>query len=437
MPLVKVEFFGKNADVPVRGKPNDRGQNPCKLYCRVKCSAQSIACQFLGQCWSAGLCWALSRCLEVPVMHIWEAKAWQVSGAFEDIASKLLWVAAKNTALQVLIVDFFPKDLEDHQSPGTENIWEWFHALVEQLAACRPRLQALGCCARDLNTFPLFPNLKHLMLDLQFTPLHNGLGSLTTLKSLETLHLNGYIQRQQRSEPSPAFDCPPIQLSSLSRLLRLALEDIRPEGISVSSRCAVHVTLSESYIGSHPVWSAICIDELRSISWFCASSDVLIGTLQDIPRALREASCLDVDVRLIKQWSCGKLPSALARVRRLIIISEHMMLCVPAKVQWQSMYLSGWDHLEVTFEDVDAFVKVPMNFHFASRKPFGRSWLALDAAMVQNKPKWVSMTKQVKYRCECADERKCNCSNNDMHQLFMRSTLASLQKKRAAPVGHA
>ena len=109
---------------------------------------------------------------------------------------------------------------------------------------------------------------------------------------------------------------------------------------------------------------------------------------------MREASCLDsVQICLIKEWSCEKLPSAL--VRTLTIESECIMLCVPAKVQWQSIRLCGGAQLDVKFEDVGAFVKVPMSFHFASEKPFGRSWLPLDAALVQTKPEWVSKAKQI------------------------------------------
>ena len=348
-------------------------------------------------------------------MHIEETTAWQVSGAFEDIASKLLWVAVNSTALQVLTVELMePSKVYDYGSgtyhaPSTDYKSEWVHALAEQLAASRPQLRAFGCRARDLKIFPGFPNLKHLMLDVSNGSLQNGVGSLAALNSLETLHLKGCVQRYGESEPPFAFNCPLIGLSSLGRLRRLALVGITPEGISVPSPCAVHVTLFGNYTGSHPVWSAICIDALRSISWFDARFEVLIQTPQDIPRAMREASCLDcVDIRLIKQWSCEKLPSALARVRRLIITSERMMLCVPAKVQWQCMRLCGWDQLDVTFEDVDAFVKVPMNFLFDSHKPFGRSWLPLDKAMLQNKPKWVPMAKQLEYRCECTDERKCS-----------------------------
>ena len=40
-------------------------------------------------------------------MHIEETSAWQASGAFKDIASKLLWVAANSTALKVLNVELY------------------------------------------------------------------------------------------------------------------------------------------------------------------------------------------------------------------------------------------------------------------------------------------------------------------------------------------
>ena len=93
------------------------------------------------------------------------------------------------------------------------------------------------------------------------------------------------------------------------------------------------------------------------------------------------------------------------------------MLCVPAKVQWQCMLLCGWDQLDVTFEDVDTFAKVPMNFRFASLKPFGRSWLPLDNAMLRNKLKWVSMAKQLEYRCECTDEGKCGYCEDNIQEL--------------------
>ncbi len=130
-------------------------------------------------------------------MHIEEKKAWQVSGAFEDIASKLLWVAANSTALQVLIVELYPREIDGHQAPGTQYVCEWAHALAQQLAACRPQLQAFGCGARDLNTFPVIPNLKHLMLDVRLASLQNGVSSLAALKSLETLYLRGCASRDE------------------------------------------------------------------------------------------------------------------------------------------------------------------------------------------------------------------------------------------------
>ena len=358
-------------------------------------------------------------------MHIEETEEWQVPGAFEDIASKLLWVAANSTALQVLIVELRPNRVYDHgtgtfRAPKTHYKLEWVHALAEQLAASRPRLRAFGCRPRDLNTFPVIPNLKHLMLDLRFVSLENGVGSLAALTRLETLHLRGHLDDDRILQPPFVFDCPPLVLSSLSRLLRLALVGIRPESIFVSSCCAVHVKFSACYIGSHPVWSAFCSDALRSITWFGASSqaDASIVTPQDIPRAMREASCLDrVHIHFIKMWSCEKPSSALARVRILTLSSERIKLCVPAKVQWQHILLYGDSQLDVIFEDVVAFVNTPMNFSFVSKKPFGRSWLPLDTAMVQSKRKWVPMADQVKYRCECEDELKCNCSKDEWHEL--------------------
>ena len=323
----------------------------------------------------------------------------------------------RGAQLKVFIVELEQNKIYDFgtctfQAPSTERNWEWVHTLAEQLAACRSQLQTFGCRAGNLNTFPAFPNLKHLILDVSNGSLQNGVGTLAALLSLETLHLRGYEIRNGKSEPS--FEWPPIDLASLSRLLRLALVDITPESILVPSSCAVHVTLFGNYTGSHPVWSAICNDALRSISLFGASFEVMIQTPQDIPRAMREASCLDfVYISSLKVWSCEKLPSALARVRKLTISSECIMLCVPAKVQWQCMVLCGWDQLDVTFEDLDAFVKVPMNFRFASLKPFGRSWLPLDNAILQNKPGWVLMAKQLEYRCECTDESKCAyCEDN-------------------------
>ena len=136
---------------------------------------------------------------------------------------------------------------------------------------------------------------------------------------------------------------------------------------------------------------------------------------------MREASCLDCVHIFLKEWSCEKLPSALARVRVLNIIAVRIMLCVPAKVQWQCILLWGADQLDVAFKDISAFVKAAMCLNFLSRKPFGRSWLPLDAAMVQDKPEWVSLAKQVKYRCECAEERNCSCSRDDVHMLEYES----------------
>ena len=124
------------------------------IKCRVKCPSHSINTCFISQCWSAGVCWALSRCLEVPVIYIEATKAWHVSGAFEDIASKLLWVAANNTALRVLVVELDPRGLDGHQALGTHYMSEWVHALAQQLAASRPQLQAFGSRARDLEHIP-------------------------------------------------------------------------------------------------------------------------------------------------------------------------------------------------------------------------------------------------------------------------------------------
>ena len=386
MPLVKVDFSGNNKDIPVRGKllkTNDRGHIALQEACIAEKKFGTLDHSLIRWCWSAGLCWALHRCLEVPMMCIRETEAWQDSGAFETITSKLSWVAANSTALQVLIVWLFTWDPDDHQAPCTQYKLKWVHALAQQLAACSRGLQTFRCRARDLDTFPVIPNLKHLMLDVHFAPLHNGVGSLTSLASLETLHLEGHTN----TYGSPAaFDCPPLQLSCLSRLRRLALVNVIPEGISVSSCCAVFVKHFGTYISNHPFWSALCIDSpcLRSVDWADLSYQVTIGTPEDIPRAMREASCLDrVNLSLLKKWSCERFPPALARVRKLIIHSESIILSVPAKVQWQYILIYGWAHLNVVFEDVGAFAKVPMNFSFSGKKPFGRSWLPLDAAMVQ------------------------------------------------------
>ena len=209
----------------------------------------------------------------MPVIRIKESTAWQGLSAFEDIASKLSWVAANSTALQVLVVELFPtlvydNDTGKYQAARAHYKSEWVHALAKQLAACKPRLEAFGCRARDLNTFPAIPNLKHLMLDVKYVSLHDGMDSLIALKSLMTLHLKGCVSRFGESEPPWPVKCPHIELSSLTRLRRLALVDITPEGVFVSPCCAVHVHLFSSSKTIHPVWSAICIDALRSVSWF-------------------------------------------------------------------------------------------------------------------------------------------------------------------------
>ena len=91
----------------------------------------------------------------------------------------------------------------------------------------------------------------------------------------------------------------------------------------------------------------------------------------------------------------------MAHVRILTIKAESTHFYVPAKVQWQYVELCGYDHLDVIFEDVNAFAMVPMNFLFLSWKAFGRSWLPLDAALLQSKPNWVSKAKQINHRCQC------------------------------------
>ena len=97
--------------------------------------------------------------------------------------------------------------------------------------------------------------------------------------------------------------------------------------------------------------------------------------------------------------------------------SDSTQFYVPAKVQWQCLVLCGLYQLDVDFEDVGAFAKVPMNFLFLSRKPFGRSWLPLDAALVQSKPDWVSMAKQINYRCQCIYNCKYSCYTNQIRAL--------------------
>lgn len=187
----------------------------------------------------------------MPVIHIKETGTWDFSGAFESIASSLSWVAANSTALQVLIVELFPSALDEycirnHQAPTTNYKIDWVHALAQQLATCRPRLRAFGCRARDLNTFPNIPNLRHLVLEVCIDSLQSGVGSLAALKSLETLQLKGHgnldahddssdAHFAQGEELPTAFNCPPLELCSLSRLRSLVLADITPEGITVSS----------------------------------------------------------------------------------------------------------------------------------------------------------------------------------------------------------
>lgn len=149
-----------------------------------------------------------------------------------------------------------------------------------------------------------------------------------------------------------------------------------------------------------------------SISWF--DSDVWIDTPQGIPRAMREAICLDCVSLCEVEWSCRELPLALARVRILIIESDCIVLCVPTEVQWQCIHLNSWDHLDVTFKDVGAFARLPMNFHFESNRSLRHEWLPLDAALVQSKPDWVSKAKQLKHECECADKCKYNCDKYEI-----------------------
>lgn len=347
----------------------------------------------------------------------------------------LSWMAEKSTALRVLIVELGYYSFHiNHQDPAARYKNEWVYTLAQQLSASTLRLHAFSCRARDLNTFPVIPNLKHLMLVVRCDSLRSGVGSLSTLISLETLHLTGYggskAQWYRGSKPdSDAFDCPPLELSPLSCLRSLVLVNITAEGISVSSSCVVHVNLTGNHDVKHPVWSAICIDALGSVTWCDVNAFAWVETPQHIPMAMREASCLDcVRIYGVMQWSCEALPSALACVRILCISASRIIFCVPAKVQWQFLSLNGSNQLDVTFEDVDAFARMPMDFQFEcfrSDQPFGREWLPLDAALVRNKPNWVSKCKQLEHRCQCADkcecgggpECKCVCDEHDICEL--------------------
>lgn len=372
----------------------------------------------------------------MPVIRIEETKEWEIPGAFEDISSMLSRVVEHSRALQVLIIELYSSRHEEyysmlddhaircHGSPTIDHMTDWAHALADQLAACRPRLHAYSCRAWDLNTFPAIPHLKHLMLEVHCDSLQRGLGSLAALKSLETLQLKGdgipdasdshdaaYFAELEGEEPifTFRFNCPSIDLSSHTRLRSLALVNITTEGLFVSPSCEVHFDLTGRYFDKHPVWSIICIDALRSFSWEDIESDVWIKTPQDIPKAMREASCLDcVHISDLGRWICEELPSALACVR---VLTMDIMLCVPAEVHWQCVYLHGWNELVVTFEDPGTFARMPMNIRFkTSEEPLGREWLPLDAALVLSKPDWVSKSEQLKYKCEC--EGACGCKRD-------------------------
>ncbi|BDA51177.1 hypothetical protein COCOBI_18-0530 [Coccomyxa sp. Obi] len=382
-----------------------------------------------------GLRWAKYRCQEAQVIHIRERA---FSGPYNRIARPVLGLAKHSPALQV----FFLELCNEHAFDGSDDNLsgldspdlyknDWRHNLAVRLAACAPRLHAFRCSAWDFNTFPVMPNLKHLMLSVHCYALLSGANSLTALQSLETLQLRAYgFSDVQYWCGAPDFgsegwfDCPALELSSLSRLHSLALENITAEGTIVSLSCAVHVCLFGHHRVGHPVWSVISIDALRSIEWQDIGCNANIVTIEDIPRAMQEASCLDcVKIHDVGGWRSKELPSALAHVRILTIKSGCIDFHVPLNVRWQCICLSARAVLDVTFEDVGAFARMPIKFCFEidvdagiMGGALGHEWLPLDAALVQSKPDWVSKAKQLEHECEC--EGECDCDEDEIYQLL-------------------
>ncbi|BDA51178.1 hypothetical protein COCOBI_18-0540 [Coccomyxa sp. Obi] len=359
----------------------------------------------------AGLQWAAKRSGEAHVLILAEVA---LSASPVEATDALVQLATNARSLQEALID----PTERHTATFTiEQREEMAQKVAAQLAASAPQLRVLRCRARDLQSFPVFPSLKHLMLDLRNSSLREGAGTLTALVNLETLHLRtpgeSHAHLYEPGDEGPGdeeglgglgfeafraqpFDCPNLDLSSLGRLHSLFLENITPAGIMVCTGCGVHVALIGGHCRTHPVWGVLgqVGDSLRSLTGLEFSESEEGGDRQPLPRVLTEAPRLERVEIQVAQWDLERLPAALARVRYLDVSGDDISFHVPAEVSWESLCVSADGDLDVVFDNVDAFARREMNFRFSfdhEESALGGEWLALEAAMARSKPNWYSL----------------------------------------------
>lgn len=98
--------------------------------------------------------------------------------------------------------------------------------------------------------------------------LQAGLGSLTALKSLETLQIRGYKGDGEHSGDiygQALLDCLPLELENLPLVRSVALTGITPYGMHVRNGCRVHVGMSGYMSARHPLWHDLSSDSVRSL----------------------------------------------------------------------------------------------------------------------------------------------------------------------------
>lgn len=122
-------------------------------------------------------------------------------------------------------------------------IREMASVVIAQLAASALQLRTLRCHLRKASSFPVFPNIKHLILDVRFKTFEDGIGPINAFHKLETLQLIAEPWGGDEMHLSDHFDCPVLDLTPLKCLRSISLERLTPKGILVCPGCILDVSL--------------------------------------------------------------------------------------------------------------------------------------------------------------------------------------------------
>lgn len=198
--------------------------------------------------------------------------------------------------------------------------------LLTWLAAQAEGLRSLSLYFSSFPVLPSLPNLRHLILHLEFADFVASMRVLPLFKSLQTLWLGTDLETQQ----------PDLDLTSCRHLCHVSLSGVVPCKVLLPPGAALHITMHYCWSATDAVWIS-ALPQLRTFRWERGPC------LHALPEILTVSSALAYVILDMITIGCEDEPLPLSKFSMPLT-----SVCISCRDAWVHLQGGTWKHLCIT-----------------------------------------------------------------------------------------